>query len=114
MTTGHKQGDATAWTTVSELLATRSALDGAIRAALEAFPDLILDGENLASPSLRTEDCDTIVCVAHGRLTTGKRVGSLVVLRWGLQRQHLEGWLDGLREQQPELYQQLVRSVGGA
>lgn len=110
--TGHTERD-TGWTTVAELLAQRAERDGAIRAALEAFPDLLLDGDHLASPSLRAEDCDAIVAVGHGRLTTGKRVGSLVVLRWGLQRQHLEDWLEGLQEQQPDLYQQLVRSVGG-
>jgi hypothetical protein len=111
--TGHTARDTGGWTTVAEVLEQRAARDGAIRAALEAFPDLILDGEHVASPSLRTEDCDTVVCLAHGRLTTGKRVGALVVLRWGLQRQHLEDWLEGVREKQPELYRQLVRSVGG-
>jgi hypothetical protein len=103
------------WRTVAEMLEHRAAADAATREALAAYPDLILAGGQLASPSLRTEDCDRLFCFElHGtmRVTLGKQVGSVVVLRWGFRDRNLAKWLGEQRERRPELYGQLVEALG--
>lgn len=101
-------------TTLSELIDTRQQYLDAMRVALAAYPDAVLDGQHLASCTLKSADCDTLVVVRGEKedsVRAGKTVNGVVVLMDTWRREPVWLLADKLREKHPKLYQQLVQVV---
>jgi hypothetical protein len=97
---------------VEYVLEQRAKKDAAIRRALKAYPDVYFERDYLVSPSLKGEDCNTMITVEYGeRIRIGKCFDGVMVLTEGRVSGTVDSFLWRLKDQEPALYSALVQAI---
>lgn len=105
-------------TSVQEIIDLNQAKVDDLTRALKAYPDLRTYGVHVESPSLKIEDCDTIVVKEYDegpgrtspRLMVGKQFGSVVVLA-DTTPNYLSSLLYQLKRKDFAFYKQLIKAI---
>lgn len=101
---------------VENILKEREAKIAAIREALAIYPDLFFEGEYCWSDSVKSEDCNEIVCIKgeYGlKLVPARMFENIGVLRHRFYDETAEFWFSKLKKKDPDLFARVLKSVAG-